>query len=522
MPIRIRLPRGFAAIGTALLATLLAAVAVPLTASDAVAASPICLSGKLQYDYRSAEAGTNKPTMTKPVRNANAQLWGKEKSTDAPRQLTPDYQYTGVDDGGFNLCYTPTSTSSMSSMWVRFRTESTKLWKVGDTNGTPYTLDSPTQADISAGVNLGTLKPTAGTARAWHAFDTVNLLWWKRNNSVSDCWSTHEANNNACTELNIRWTADSVDGPFYDLANTVHLSAADPDSEHTVLHEGGHFLLHRLYDGWWPNVTGCNPHYIDKASSGTCAWAEGFADSAAAYLLGDYRYVWPNGDSRSFTYSTGWDTGDRVQGNVDGSLLDLWNNLDGGWNGTISVLTTHTPSTFADYFKGVRPAANPPLATTGSALTRLAAHAIDYGPTIVGDGRTHALTNGGGLAMERVGQCGASGSAPANLYTYDPTSTRQQWTLRANANGTAKLIDGCPDALVLTAPYNAGEQATLRAVNSSNAWQEWQVTQNSSGTFTITNPASGFTLDSAGVTVGAAVITKPTADTTTQNWAALN
>lgn len=136
----------------------------------------------------------------------------------------------------------------------------------------PYTLNSPTQTNIAASTSLGTLKPSADTARAWHAFDTVNLLWWNRNNPTSDCWSTHEADNNACTELNIQWTANSADGPYYDLANTVHLSAADPDSEHTVLHESGHFLMHRLYNGWWPAITNCSPHYINLVSSGTCAW----------------------------------------------------------------------------------------------------------------------------------------------------------------------------------------------------------------------------------------------------------
>lgn len=357
MAIGFRLPHGFAALGIAVLAV---TAAVPLAATPALAAAaPICLSGTLQYDYQSAEAGTAKPTMTKPVRNANVQLWGNEKSTDSPHQLTADYQYTDVNDGSFNLCYTPTSTTSMSSMWVRFRTESTKLWKVSDTTGTPYTLDSPVQTNIAASTSLGTLKPSVDTARAWHAFDTVNLLWWNRNNPTSDCWSAHEADSNACTELNVQWTANSADGPYYDLANTVHLSAADPDSEHTVLHESGHFLMHRLYNGWWPTVTNCSPHYINLVSSGTCAWVEGFADSTAAYLLGDYRYVWSDGSSYSFTYTTNWNTGDQVQGNVDGSLLDLWNNVDGGWNNTISVLTTHTPSTFADYFKTDRPAANP-------------------------------------------------------------------------------------------------------------------------------------------------------------------
>ncbi|WP_457033333.1 RICIN domain-containing protein [Kitasatospora sp. P5_F3] len=516
MAIGIRLPRGFAALST----TLLVAVgAVPLTASSAAAVSPICLSGKLQYDYQSAEAGRGKPTLTKPVRNANIQLWGKEKSTDAPRQLTADYQYTAVADGGFNLCYTPTTTS-MSSLWVRFSTESTKLWKVSDGNGAVYTFDSPTRTDLAASADLGTLKAT--NARAWHAFDTVNLLWWARNNPVSDCWSTHEANSDACTELNIRWTANSADGPYYDLANTVHLAAGDPDSEHTVLHEAGHFFQHRLYDGQFPAVAGCNPHFIDKASSGSCSWTEGFADSVAAYLLKDYRYVWSDGSSQNFTYTTGWHTGDQVQGNVDGALLDLWNNVDGGWDRTINVMTARKPATFADYFKTGRPTANPALSTTGSALTTLAAHAINYGPTLVDDGRTHVLTNGGGLALERSDQCGASGSSPAVLATYDTTRTKQRWTLRTIPNGAVRLIDGCPDALVLTAPNSAGGQAVLRAVNSSNPGQEWKVTQNSSGTYTITNPATGYTLDSTAVTPGAAVTANPAATANTQNWAALN
>ncbi|MFD5513615.1 RICIN domain-containing protein [Streptomyces sp. NPDC127051] len=497
----------------------LAAAVVPLTASSAAAASPICLSGKLQFDYQSAEAGRGKPTLTKPVRNANVQLWGKEKSTDAPRQLTADYQYTAVADGGFNLCYTPTTTA-MSSMWVRFSTESTKLWKVSDGNGTVYTFDSPTKTDLGASADLGTLK--ASNARAWHAFDTVNLLWWARNNPVSDCWSTHEANSDACTELNIRWTANSADGPSYDLANTVHLAAADPDSEHTVLHEAGHFFQHRLYNGQFPAVTGCNPHFIDQASSASCSWTEAFGDSVAAYLLKDYRYVWPDGSSQNFTYTTGWHTGDRVQGNVDGALLDLWNNVDGGWNGTVSVMTARQPATFAEYFQTGRPTANPPLTTTGAALTSLAAHAINYGPTIVGDGRTHVLTNGGGLALERADQCGASGSSPATLATYDATRNKQQWTLVANGDGTAKLIDGCPDHLVLTAPTTAGAQAILRAVNSSNPGQYWKVTQNASGTLTITNPATGYSLDSAPVAPGASVTANPAGNANTQNWAALN
>ncbi|MFD9686664.1 RICIN domain-containing protein [Kitasatospora sp. NPDC059088] len=515
MAFGIRLSHGSAALGAVLLAV---SAVVPLTATPARAASPICLSGTLQYDYQSAEAGPAKPTQTKPARSADAQLWGAEKVTDTAHQLTADYQLTSAADGSFNLCYTPAATTSMSSLWVRFRTESNQYWKVADTTGTPYTLDSATQNNIAASTSLGTVKPPAATARAWHAFDTVNLLYQHRNNPATACWSSHEANN-ACTELTVRWTANSADGTYYDLAGTVHLAAADPDSEHTVLHESGHFLMHRLYNGVFPAVSNCSPHYVNLVSSASCAWTEGFADSTAAYLLGDYRYVWPDGSSYPFTYTTGWNTGDQVQGNVDGSLLDLWNNVDGGWNGTVALLTSHAPSTFADYFKNDRPLGN--LATTGSALNYLAAHTVDYGPNPVGDNQYHAFTNGGGLALEHAGQCANSTNVVADLDTYDSTHASEKWKLDPNADGTTRIYDSCPTPLTLTAPAAASGQVTLQAFNSASQYQKWQVTQNGSGTLTITNPATGYVLDSAAVSTGAAVVVNAAGNANTQDWATL-
>ncbi|MCD9899184.1 metalloprotease [Streptomyces sp. MT29] len=295
--------------------------AVPLTASPAAAANPICLSGKLLYDYQAAEEGPSKPTRTKPVRNANHELWGREKPADPVRRLnSTTWDYTSVYDGSFNLCHTPVTTTTMSSMWVRFDAESTRLWKVADANGATYTMNSPVQQNIAASISLGNLKPSQQTSRAWHAFDTLNLLWWGRENPVSDCWSAHEPDNWTCTELTVKWYPGSTDGPRYGLDNTIYLPDADPDSEHVVLHEGGHFLMHRLYNGAWPPSSVCYPNIIWQASSRTCAWVEGFANAAASYLLGDNRYVWANGSSSEYVYGGGWDTGDLVPGNVGGSL----------------------------------------------------------------------------------------------------------------------------------------------------------------------------------------------------------
>lgn len=499
---------------------LAAGVLVPLSAGTASAAQPICLSGTLQFDYQSAEAGPSKPTLTRAARNASVELWGRERPTDTEQKLNTGTQHTGAADGSFNLCYTPVNTTVMDRLYVRFATRNNQVWRVANASGTVYTHSTPTQTNVSASVSLGTVKPTT-SARAWHAFDTVNLLWSRRVNSTTPCWTTAETNAANCTTLTLRWQPGSTSGPWYDLSNTVHLADADPDSEHTVLHESGHFFQHRLYNGTFPNVTNCNPHYIEKVSSATCAWTEGFADAVAAYLLGDNRYVWPDGSSYPFTAAAGWQTGDHVQGNIGASLLQLWNQVDGSWDRSITTLASHTPSTFADWFKNVRPTAVPPLSTTGAALTALESHAINYGPTVVGDNAYHALSNGGGVALQRGGTCSGSIPSVAEFAVLDTSRASQRWKFTANNDGTARIYDSCPIPLYLTAPTTAGGQASLQPLYLGTANQRWQVTQNAVGTYTLTNPATGFVLD-GNATAGQAV-TANTASTgsPSQNWASV-
>ncbi|GLW71033.1 hypothetical protein Kpho02_33320 [Kitasatospora phosalacinea] len=501
-------------------AALAAGVVVPLSAGVASAAQPICLSGNLQFDYQSAEEGTAKPTRTRAARNASVELWGREKSTDTDHKLNPDTQLTGAADGSFNLCYTPVATAAMDHLYVRFATRNNQVWKVADATGAVYTHSTPTQTNISTSLALGTVKPTTA-ARAWHAFDTVNLLWSRRANSTTPCWTAAEANAATCTTLTVRWQSGSTDGPWYDLSNTVHLADADPDSEHTVLHESGHFFQNRLYNSTFPTVTNCSPHYIQSVSSATCAWTEGFADSAAAYLLGDQRYVWPDGSSYPFTPAAGWQTGDQVQGNVDGALLQLWNQVDGSWDRTIATLASHTPATFADWFKNVRPTAAPPLSTTGTALTALDTFAINYGPTVVGDNAYHALSNGGGVALQRGGTCSGSIPSVAEFAALDTTRASQRWKFATNTDGTVRIYDSCPIPLYLTAPTTAGGQISLTAVNLGAANQKWQVVQNAVGTYTLTNPATGFVLDGNATAGQAVTANTASAGSAGQKWASV-
>lgn len=501
-------------------AVLAVGIMVPLSAGVASAAQPICLSGNLNFDFQSAEEGTAKPIRTRAARNASVELWGREKSTDTDQKLNTDTRLTGAADGSFNLCHTPVTTTAMDRLFVRFATRNNQVWRVANSSSTVYTYDTPVQSNVSASVVLGVVKPAAA-ARAWHAFDTVNLLWSRRVNSTTPCWTTAEANAATCTTLTLRWQSGSVDGPYYDLANTVHLADADPDSEHTVLHEAGHFFQHRLYNSTFPNVTNCNPHFIEKASSATCAWTEGFADAVAAYLLGDQRYVFPDGFSYPFTHAVGWQTGDHVQGNVGGALLRLWNQVDGSWDRTIKTLASNTPATFADWFKNVRPTAVPPLSTTGTALTALESYAVNYGPTVVGDNAYHALSNGGGVALQRGGTCSVTIQTVAEFAALDTSRASQRWKFTSNGDGTVRIYDSCLIPLYLTAPVSAGGQVSLQAVNIGAANQRWQVTQNSVGTYTLTNPGTGFVLDGNATAGQAVTANTASAASTSQKWASV-
>lgn len=369
---------------------------------------------------------------------------------------------------------------------------------------------------------MGTTKPVASDARGWHTFDTINLLWWARNNPKSNCWSALEPDNARCTELDVRvFESDFAHSLYSPSTNTAYLIGADADSEHYILHEAGHFLMHRLYNGGWPPDDPQAPHQIWQVSAQTSAWTEGFADSVGAYLLGDNRFVFGSGNSTEYTYGSGWHVGDLVEGNVAGSLLDLWRTTDGGWNRSLDALTAQRPGNFSAYFNTARPAANPPLPTDSTALGLLAKHTIDYGPTIVGDGKYHSLTDGGGLALEVYGSCSAPSGANASLGTLDTTRAWQRWKVDANADGTVRVTDACTQPLTLTVPAAGGGAVTAKTYDPANAYQKWKVAK-SNGTLKFTNPQTGLVLDSPSITVGTAATATAAGSANSQSWAPIN
>ncbi|GHE76240.1 RICIN domain-containing protein [Streptomyces vinaceus] len=516
MTIRLRRPSRVIALATALLCGL---AAVPLTASAASAASPVCISGTIQYDYQSAEEGTAKPTRTKPLRKARVELIGAEKSTDTPHALNA----VGLTDtsGNYNLCYTPTTTTSLSSVSVKVWAYN-NLWRVVDESTNKYIAwQTAAISDVTGNRNIGVVKPAASTSRPFHIFDTLFTLWSNRANPTSECWSAQESDSSACSPLMVYWGESTSPNASYDgYDNRMYVYGAAADTEHAILHEGGHFLMNRLYGGKSPLVQNCRQHFVPWVSSETCAWSEGFADAVAAYLLGDSRYVHPDGTSERFTYGASWQVGDQVQGNVGGSLLDLWRGVDNGMAKTLTALTTQRPDTFSGYFNTVRPSANPPLSTGADALSKLAPHTIDYGPALAGNGTYYTLTDGGGLAVELTNSC-TSGSTVV-LAARDTSRGSQRWKFDANPDATVRITNGCAQPLTLTAGTDVGNPVTAQAFGSANAYQKWTVAK-ANGTLKLTNPQTGFVLDINGKTIsaGTAVTTVWSGNANSQSWAAL-
>ena len=118
----------------------------------------------------------------------------------------------------------------------------------------------------------------------------MNLFWYWIN-GVSTYYD-----NPGQTLVIVNWTPTSTDGTYYSLgANDIHLAAANPDSDHTTIHEGARALPWTpVYNDDFPPAPNCSPHYVMGPASTGCAWTEGWAEWVRR-ALNDPFYRWDNG-----------------------------------------------------------------------------------------------------------------------------------------------------------------------------------------------------------------------------------
>lgn len=341
------------------------------TATAAEAADPTCLTGTLKYTFASAEAKT---TVTQPARGLTWELWGATGSGTATRLSTGTTSSTGA----YNAC---SASASLGSAYVRFVAGRTGAWKVvnKEQNGTIFTAATATQTNVSGSKALGTTTVADSRAGAFKIADVVSDFYAVRGSGTA-CWTRLQTSD--CRQLTYVWTSTRTTGGWFDLGGTnfVILDKDDAKSAHTIVHEAGHWFQWALYNGWFPDVTGCDPHYIDQASSVSCAWTEGFANAVAGWVLGDKRYVRADGSVVPYVPAGGgyYSGGDKTEGNVAAALIDLWrlDGPNGTWGANLDLTIRYGSDHFREYFLTNRPRAGLPV--DGAARDIIASHGIFY------------------------------------------------------------------------------------------------------------------------------------------------
>ncbi|MBX7234579.1 MAG: hypothetical protein K1X65_09365 [Caldilineales bacterium] len=116
----------------------------------------------------------------------------------------------------------------------------------------------------------------------------------------------------------------------------IHLRGGQLDDVATVIvHEYGHNVMNNAYASF-PTNDCVSPHYIDKIGGTNCGWTEGWADFFALAVLNDTSFRWPGGANLNLAtpswFTSGWDNGERVEGRVAGTLLDIMDSTSDGYD----------------------------------------------------------------------------------------------------------------------------------------------------------------------------------------------
>lgn len=290
--------------------------------------------------------------------NVGVQAW------DSDAAGGDDLLASGVTDaaGTYRLCFAGSDEEGGGQdVYVVFSSDNGQ-WRIQHTTTkADYRFRTETTANVTSGstLNLGARQPgNTALMRAVQAFDEVGAAW---NWTPGTCWDARDA---VCRKALVNWATDSTQGTWYDLnENAVFLLADDPRAAELVLHEFGHLIMDDLYEEGFPSSPKCSPHYIPRTSSRGCAWAEGFATLYEVMVLGQPIFRWADGrtlDVEQPTWGTAdWDNGDRVEGRVLGSLIDLYDaNNEGTYDrctedprATIwTTMLNHKSTTFSQFW----------------------------------------------------------------------------------------------------------------------------------------------------------------------------
>ena len=417
-------------------------------------------------------------------------------------------------DGRIELCWNNDDGegSATQEVYLRFVTDNSR-WKIQRTTAdpSPYVVSVGNSGSSTPSVPDNTTKEfgnwqvaDSNLHRAFHAYDATNKFWLWQYYGANPCWDRLDTASN-CRKITINWTPTSTDGTYYAHGTKqVYLKAADPDSRHTVIHEGAHSVMGDMYEDNWPPTACGSPHYIQSSYDKGCAWTEGWAEWVPAMVLNDPFYRWADGGELNLetpTWGTsGWANGDTVEGRVAGALIDISDPANEPWDqygegqgpGPIWTTTTNYRSTGLDNFWSQRAAGGFNVAANG-ALASIYQSTIDYS---FRDPLVHTVQK-------------VRPTPTPNVHNYRFDTTNGYWAAVAVRPPSASdydlhLYDDVNQGTLLKSSAAAGSVIDVVAVNSNSGFaalgdyyprvSRW----NGSGDYTVELSSGASTLPSNG------------------------
>lgn len=214
-----------------------------------------------------------------------------------------------------------------------------------------YVVVTSKQTCADGTCNVGTWSPVSPTT------DANSKAWWGQ----ADLNTAFLYPPNQPGGSKVEWSPASAHGTHYHPGGNIHLMSGDLDNyAHVLTHEYGHQIMYNRY-GFFPTNDCPSPHYIEKLGGVNCGWTEGWANFYALSVLNDTSFRWPGGGSLNLEtpswFAAGWDDGDRVEGRVAGTLLDIkdaandgYDQYTDGFNNVWATFYNQSDNTFSEFW----------------------------------------------------------------------------------------------------------------------------------------------------------------------------
>ena len=236
-------------------------------------------------------------------------------------------------DGKFNITVTNPSATGFYVEIVPHSSACNVTNQSGDNHYSGYTtIFYPSPDDTIYDIGDWMVPDYPDYRSAWRIYETIVNDYYDRG-----AWDflVNEGPGYTPPEVTVRFPAD---GTYYSTgSHEIHVEfESHTRALDVVQHEYGHFVMHMVYNLYWP-ITHCpSPHYINRFSHPNCAWTEGWANFLPLAVQNEPNFEWGDGNDINLeepTWGTpNWDDGDGVEGRVAGALHDIYDSTNDGYD----------------------------------------------------------------------------------------------------------------------------------------------------------------------------------------------